>query len=405
MSDYVKKRRSYTLSEKASVLNDLENSGYTVEKFAKIINVPKKTLYKWNENKNTILSKNLSKPKLKKVGSGRKTILSNETEKELLEWIVDIRTEGLPLSGDLIKSRARYLTKGYELYDNYKFTDGWLYKFLNRHELILRKNSSKIVSMTKEDILIISNFIEMINSEIINGNYYSVINIDESGIYYDQSINYTYEKKGTKRVEIITTGREKQRVTAIFGIDYYNAIKIKPTIILKGKTNRSLKGIPEYDDCNIAFQTNAWCNGQIFNSFLSQLPKDKKILIICDNFRGHYTDDVINFIKNEYPLINYVLLPKNTTSLLQPLDVGINKPVKNYIKNKYISWLIDQYEKSGSILNLNKSNRNLLLIDWIRNSWKNINNENIIKSFNKCGYGQDDKIIPLWKIFFRMNKK
>ena len=198
MSDYVKKRRSYTLSEKASVLNDLENSGYTVEKFAKIINVPKKTLYKWNENKNTILSKNLSKPKLKKVGSGRKTILSNETEKELLEWIVDIRTEGLPLSGDLIKSRARYLTKGYELYDNYKFTDGWLYKFLNRHELILRKNSSKIVSMTKEDILIISNFIEMINSEIINGNYYSVINIDESGIYYDQSINYTYEKKEPK---------------------------------------------------------------------------------------------------------------------------------------------------------------------------------------------------------------
>ena len=156
MSDYVKKRRSYTLSEKASVLNDLENSGYTVEKasvlndlenFAKIINVPKKTLYKWNENKNTILFKNLSKPKLKKVGSGRKTILSNETEKELLEWIVDIRTEGLPLSGDLIKSRARYLTKEYELYDNYKFTDGWLYKFLNRHELILRKNSSKIVSI------------------------------------------------------------------------------------------------------------------------------------------------------------------------------------------------------------------------------------------------------------------
>ena len=77
----------------------------------------------------------------------------------MLEWIIDVRTEGLPLSGDLIKSRGKYLTKKYELNDDYKFTDGWLYKFLNRHELILRKNSSKIVSMTNEDILIISNFV------------------------------------------------------------------------------------------------------------------------------------------------------------------------------------------------------------------------------------------------------
>jgi len=49
--------------------------------------------------------------------------------------------------------------------------------------------------------------------------------------------------KGKKRVEIKITGREKQRVIVILGVDLLNSINVKPLIILKGKTKRCINNI------------------------------------------------------------------------------------------------------------------------------------------------------------------
>ena len=236
MSTYVKKRRSYTQGEKKKVLNELMQSGNTVKTFSKKINVPAKTLYKWHDDKKTIMAVKKENYKKKKIGNGKKNILSNEIENEILKWILDIRLDGLPVPGDLIKNRARYMVKKHELNIDCNFGDGWLQKFINRHDLVLRKKSSTIVTQEDCELIQITSFIELINDKIKNDQYDAIINIDESGIYYDQHIGYTYEEEGTKRVDIISTGREKQRVSVIFGIDYLENLKLKPLIIMKGKT-------------------------------------------------------------------------------------------------------------------------------------------------------------------------
>ena len=131
------------------------------------------------------------------------------------------------------------------------------------------------------------------------------------------NINFSLDQKGSKRVEIKSTGREKQRITIILGIDLLNNVQIDPFIVLKGKTTRCLKNIDIKQNCNISYQINSWCTEQTFIEFLSKFPKDKKILLLFDGFRAHTTEKVKNFLQNKYPLINFEVLPPNSTSILQ----------------------------------------------------------------------------------------
>ena len=56
------------------------------------------------------------------------------------------------------------------------------------------------------------------------------------------------------------------------------------------------------------------------------------------------------------------LIPRGMTSVLQPLDVVINKPFKGYIKKKYIEYC---YEKNRLV----KVNRDLIINLFVKFGW------------------------------------
>ena len=48
-------------------------------------------------------------------------------------------------------------------------------------------------------------------------------------------------------------------------------------------------------------------------------------LIIMDNFKGQITEKVNDLLEENH--LHVCLLPPNTTDLLQPTDISVNKPV------------------------------------------------------------------------------
>ena len=59
-----------------------------------------------------------------------------------------------------------------------------------------------------------------------------------------------------------------------------------------------------------------------------KLPSSQQALCIIDSFRAQCTSDVVKLL--DHHAIDIVNIPANCTSELQPLDLSLNKPVKDF---------------------------------------------------------------------------
>ena len=59
-----------------------------------------------------------------------------------------------------------------------------------------------------------------------------------------------------------------------------------------------------------------------------------------DNFKAHNAGDVSQPLEDNGVLV--VFLPANTTDHLQPLDLSISKPAKDFIRDKFRHWYANE---------------------------------------------------------------
>ena len=70
---------------------------------------------------------------------------------------------------------------------------------------------------------------------------------------------------------------------------------------------------------------------------------DQKALLLVDNFAAHSSGDVIQPLEDNGVLVEF--LPSNTTDRLQPLDLSINKPTKDFLREKFRRWYVEEVSK------------------------------------------------------------
>ena len=78
----------------------------------------------------------------------------------------------------------------------------------------------------------------------------------------------------------------------------------------------------------------AWMNSFIFENWLKKIniyfnAHKRKIIHLMDNAPSH-------IVKKEFSNIEILKLPKNSTSLTQPLDQGIIRSFKNFYKKGFM---------------------------------------------------------------------
>jgi DDE superfamily endonuclease len=74
--------------------------------------------------------------------------------------------------------------------------------------------------------------------------------------------------------------------------------------------------------------------------------------------------------------------------LVQPLDVSINKPFKDSLRNQWTEWFATTNERTPG--NNHKPPTRQNLIEWISLAWEGISASVITASFEKCGLPQNN---------------
>ncbi len=74
-----------------------------------------------------------------------------------------------------------------------------------------------------------------------------------------------------------------------------------------------------------------------------QLDSEFPALVLFDHFSGQATQTVFDRLQKYHIL--YVLIPKTCTDRLQPMDLSINKPFKDQLKQSFQSWYASQIQK------------------------------------------------------------
>ena len=82
--------------------------------------------------------------------------------------------------------------------------------------------------------------------------------------------------------------------------------------------------------------------------------------------------------------IDVAVIPGDLTPVLQPLDKCLNKPFKDHVKTKYLSWMVTgpfEFTPAGK----KKAPSRNQVLRWIKQSWNEIAEEMVSRSFKTCG--------------------
>ena len=115
-------------------------------------------------------------------------------------------------------------------------------------------------------------------------------------------------------------------------------------------------------------------------------------MAVFDGFKGQMTDNICSLLAANN--IVAVQLPPNCTDKLQPLDLSVNKPVKDGMKAKFQQWYVDEVKRQLQTFPVNqmKVDVNLAVVknpsaSWFISVWQSLEKrpEVAINGFKKAG--------------------
>ena len=140
---------------------------------------------------------------------------------------------------------------------------------------------------------------------------------------------------------------------------------------------------------NYSFSKNAWMINGIWSDWLRKLDrslcfKQRKIALLVENCSAY--GDV-----EEIKCIEVVKLPPNTTSLIQPCDMGIIRTLKAYCRHEIRARIIDAIEDgcNDSSIYANTTAKRLLVLDALHilaGSWNKVTKKTIRNCRRKANF-------------------
>lgn len=325
--------------------------------------------------------------KSRRAFRGAKTGKYPQVEEQLVQYVRNLRQDGCAVSLDILQTEARRIARaqGIEAKD-FKASSGWTTRFMRRHGLTLRRRTTlcqRLPSAYEDKVVDFHSFIIRLRRQK-NFILSQIGNADQTPLCFDMPRNTTVEEKGARSVIIRTSGAEKQRCTVMLAVTA-DGRKLPPYVILKRKTlpkGNFPRGV------HVRVQEKGWMTADLMVDWIKTVWGRRPggllypSMLVLDSFRGHLVERVRE--KFRELRTDIAVIPGGLTSVLQPLDVSLNKPFKDNVRRLYTNWMAEgnhQLTPGGKI----KRPPVEMLCGWIANAWQEISDDVVTKSFKKTG--------------------
>ena len=185
------------------------------------------------------------------------------------------------------------------------------------------------------------------------GGYKVVVMGDETPVIWEPVTSVTYDNRGSKRVKVKTTGKEKTMTTAWFAAraqrdastgDAWDIQHLKPHMIWQAKSqigpiSKEAKEAGDKHGCTSATTPHGWTTGQSFLDWCRLEFSDAekyppgKTLFVMDLYAAHRTDEVLDLLKGFG--IDVLFIPAGCTGVKQLHDLAFNKLFKKLYQELY----------------------------------------------------------------------
>lgn len=312
------------------------NRGGKLFTVARYYNIPRTTLRRHVDG----LVKNPGQKHL-----GRASVLGPDTEKKLVDYILDFEKQGVGLSVMEIREIAFEYAEKFDLdhpfdQNNKRAGEDWWQGFYkrNKDKISIRKPESLSLArsrgMNREAIKKYFGLLEGQLKELgIENEPSCVWNCDESGLSLVPDTKCIVGEKGKRNVYQITSG-ERGVLTTV--LPCYNAAGdyIPPMIVFKGKRVGEKMRADLPAGALVTCSDSGYMDKDLFYSWIKHFSElrrngDKPALLILDGHGSHSRSiRALEYAKANN--IHILCLPPHTTHWTQPQDRSFFKPLKTY---------------------------------------------------------------------------
>ena len=380
-----KKNNDWTEEQMKNAISMVHEKKMSACSAAKKYDIPKTTLLR-----------HLSAPN-KAFKVGKPTALSYAEEREIVatchlfvEWGFSLsKQEVMNVVGDYMKANK----KANPFRDNIPGRAWWV-GFLRRHpDLVLRKPEHlQLVLAQAATSEIIDHWFTQCLKPVLEqldlfDKPHNIFNADETGFPLSGNPGHVLAKRGMKSPQTIIGGSGRDNITVLACASATGKL-LPPFVVYTGKhlMASNVNGGPfatKYSVSDSGWMTKIGFLDWFQNLFIPSLTEERPVLLIIDGHSSHISYNVRQVAKQND--IHMLKLPPHLTHLLQPMDVGVFKPLK-------ASWykVVSEFTKQQKKPVTKKEFPSLL-----KKVWDSYKEENAINGFKKTGIHPFDKdVIP-----------
>ena len=374
------KRNYLSLEKKVEVIRHLQNNpGVSVRSLAEIFGCGKTQIALILKNKESILSlfqANISSSRVHTSKSRSSEYV--EVNDTLYKWFTLACSKNIYPGGPELIEKAKEIAQKLGK-PEFKGSRGWLDKWKKRYNVKQLRICGESGDVQGETV---QSWKERL-PEIVQG-YRSedVWNMDETGIFWRALPDRGF---GQKSKSCKGGKKSKQRITVAFFVSA-SGHKEKPVVIWKSENPRCLQRFNKLClPVSYYSQPKAWMTGEILDDILSKLNRrltttNRNILLLMDNAGCHPEN-----LSGKFSNIKICFLPPNTTSTLQPLDLGIIQNFKVHYRRYFLKYVLSKIDQCDSASDVVKEIDLLVAIRWVALAWTQVTAETIKKCFRNAG--------------------